>query len=435
MMDKSNQNQRKKTKKMNQAGQTNESTDQPSQSLESEVIIVGGGLVGLTLAAALAQENIKTIVVESETPVLTWPENSLDPRVSALNLASERILNNLHIWPNLSTQKYAPMRRLVVWDHLGQGEIGFDSVQAGFAQCGYIVENRELISHLWQQISQHPAVELFSPCKPQQLWRSKNKIQLILDHQMTLYASLIVGADGGQSWLRQQMNISHQQLDFQQQALVCVVKSEYPHQDTAWQNFLTIGPIAFLPLVDKHQGVIVWSIKNAEATRILALSQKSIEYEITNALADRLGAINLISEVQTFPLSSFHANQYVENRMVLVGDAAHKIHPLAGQGANLGLMDAACLSAVISDAKRKEHDIGSLQTLKRYERQRKTDNLVMEMAMNGFNTLFSTSFPWLAPVRSQGLKIADRMGFFKNWVMRYAMGCQYFNQYKLTSRP
>jgi len=235
---------------------------------------------------------------------------------------------------------------------------------------------------------------------------------------------LIIGADGGQSWVRAQMGVPVTERPYDQQALVAVLKTEKTHQQMGWQSFLPTGPLGLLPLADDHTMAMVWSNDLAVAERLSALDEKTFNRELSAALNHRLGELHCLTKPVAIPLIMRHVDQYVQPRLALVGDAAHTIHPLAGQGVNLGLMDAACLAQVLVDAQNKQQDIGSLRVLRRYQRWRKGDNALMLAAMRGFKDLFGSKKPGLMQLRSQGFNQVNQLGCVKNAFMRYAMGWQ-----------
>ncbi len=393
-----------------------------SQREHYDVIIVGGGLVGLVLAHALAQATMTVAVIESKQPPLDWSASQLDARVSAVNLASTRILQNLNVWQALRSQAISPLRKMIVWDSRGGGEIEFDSATIGVAQLGSIVENREMIRVLWQQLQSSEQVDLRCPAKPSKLECHNEHVKLILSNQQTITASLIVGADGGRSWVREQMQTPWLERPYEQEAMVAIVNTKKPHQETAWQNFLSQGTIALLPLANKHHAAMIWSSEKTHAASLLERSQVQFNREVTNALDHRLGEIEVLNEPRAIPLVMRHAKHYVSERIALIGDAAHTIHPLAGQGVNLGFMDAATLAEVAIDAKHKKQDIGALKPLRRYERWRKGDNTMMLMAMRGFKEVFASEAPWLITTRSMGLNFTERFPGLKNFFIRYAVG-------------
>ncbi len=388
------------------------------------IIIVGGGIVGLVLASALARENFAVTVIENKLPDLDWEKDQWDARVSAINIVSQQILMNLNIWPQLPSETVTPLCALQVWDHQGGGEIRFDSAEMGEPVLGYIVENRALIKVLWQRLAVDPHVKILSPAKPQKIMHGAAGMQLALEDQSLLTADLIIGADGGHSWVREEMGINPHEKTYQQQALIAVARTQLPHQNTGWQNFLPTGPLGVLPLSEPQTVAFVWSNDLAAALRLQDLSAADFDQALTAALINRLGFMHCLTVAKQIPLVSRHAEAYVQPKLALVGDAAHSIHPLAGQGVNLGLLDAAVLVQVLQEARKKAQDIGSLRVLQRYQRWRKGSNTLMLSVMTGFKELFGSENVWLARSRSQGFAITNQLPGLKNCFMRYAMGRQ-----------
>lgn len=385
------------------------------------VIIVGGGMVGLTCAAILSKENIPVAIIETQEPELDWAKITLTPRVSAINMASYRIFDHLNLWSMSNTESYSPLRHIKVWDKTGGGDISFDSADLGKAQLGFIVENREIVRLLWEHLKKQSNVDFYCPELAQQIIFEKKSAILKLKHQ-TLTGELVVGADGGHSWVRSAANISCKENPYHQKAIIAAIKIEKPHHHCAFQVFLSDGILAALPLSYQHHMAIVWSLPMEETEKILLMPTEKAVLKIKNAFSLELGNIELISPLQSFPLIMRHAENYVKPRIALIGDAAHSIHPLAGQGVNLGLLDAACLAQCVTQAKQNQKDIGSLKVLRQYERWRKGDNCMMIYAMRGFKELFGSHSPWLTQIRSLGLKLTDKSHFTKNLIMRYAMG-------------
>jgi len=250
---------------------------------------------------------------------------------------------------------------------------------------------------------------------------NQDKTELTLKDKAKLSATLVVAADGTRSWLRQQADIAVKGWDFDQAALVTTVKTEKYHQDTAWQRFLSTGPLAFLPLSDGYSS-IVWSTSPDEAKRLSGISESEFALELEQAFASKLGKIESVAGRAVFPLRLFETLHYVKPRLALVGDAAHTIHPLAGQGVNLGLADVASLITVITDALNDKKDIGDLKILRRYERWRRADNRSMLVAMDGLKRLFGSELSAVKGLRSLGLNITDRITPLKNLIMQHAMG-------------
>jgi len=392
-------------------------------STDYDVIIVGGGMVGTTLAIALSQNpDLSIAVVENHPPERLHEQDHADLRVSALTQASETLLKNLGIWPHLMASRISTFTDMHVWE-TQSSTLHFDSADIGQPLLGYIVENRHIQQAALDRCQQINTIDMIWPAKPTAL----EQCTLTLDNGRQLTAPLIFGADGAQSHLRQWLDIEVKGWDYQQTAIVCTVTTEKPHQFTAWQRFLPEGPLAFLPLADPHQCSIVWSNSTEEAALLTELDDDAFKSVLAKAFEHTLGDITDISPRASFPLKLRHADHYVEAGFALVGDAAHTIHPLAGQGVNIGFLDAATLAEIILDAKEKGRDIASLHTLKKYQRRRKGDNLAMQLTMDAFKRVFGND---LAPVRWArrfGLSKVNQSQLLKNLVMHNASGHRFAN--------
>ena len=384
--------------------------------------IIGGGMVGLLLAALLADRKINVVILEAKKPLLQWEKESLDSRVSAINSASQRLLKIIGIWKEIRSQAYSSLMKLKVCDGLGGAEIIFDSADVGAPSLGAIVENREMVRALWQRLQNNPYVELICPAKPLYLSPSDGFIELELNNKQKIQTFCVVGADGSHSWLREKMKIELSERPYKQSAVVAVVKTANDHQQTGWQVFLPEAVIALLPLTNPHHCALVWSFPTEEADKLIVMDRKIFNVKLNNAFGSRLGEIDCLNSPKSIPLIMRHAKKYVEPRMVLMGDAAHTMHPLAGQGVNLGFMDAACLAQCVIDAQQEQRDVGSLRVLRRYERWRKGDNTMMLAIMRLFKECFGTQFSFIVQARNMGLTIADRFSFLKNCCMKIAMG-------------
>lgn len=387
-----------------------------------DIIIVGGGMVGATLACALGGSHLKIAVVESYQSDFNWPEGSHDIRVSALTHASQHIFENVGAWQSMQKDGVSAYNKMHVWDATGQGQIHFDSVEVAQADLGHIVENRIIQKALQKRLADFDNINLLMPVTLESLqYMQDNFIELTTSDGITLTTELVVGADGANSWVRKQADISLHSWAYHQTAVVCNVTSSESHQNSCWQQFMPEGPLAFLPLAD-GQSSIVWSTTEDKAQALLNMDEQLFNQELQMAFGSSLGRISLSSERGAFPLRLRHAKNYVKQRLALVGDAAHTVHPLAGQGVNLGLLDAVVLAEEIMRSHKKKRDIGSLSTLRRYERRRKGDNIAMLAAMDGFKKLFSNDFAPLKLLRNRGLNLADRLPLFKNAMIKQAMG-------------
>ncbi len=387
-----------------------------------DVIIVGAGMVGATLACALGASRLNVALIEGQLPIDFDPHGDYDLRVSAITLASRAIFENLGAWPAMAARRVSPMREMRVWDADGEGCVHFDSAELGEPELGYIIENRVIAAGLWDRMRDLPNVVLLCPASIVELALGDDGAEVILDDGQRLRARLIVGADGARSRVRTLAGIATRGWGYQQDAIVATVRTEKSHRQTAWQRFLPTGPLAFLPLVEPQLCSVVWSCTRPLATELMALDDAAFMIELQAAFADELGGVQAVGPRAAFPLALSHAEHYVLPRLALIGDAAHTVHPLAGQGVNLGLGDAAVLAQVIEEARQVRRDIGGLSTLRRYERWRKGDNLAMLGVTDVFQQFFGgRAAPW-APIRDAGMGLFNRAAPAKRWIMVRAMG-------------
>ena len=389
-----------------------------------DLIIAGGGMVGSTLACALSDADLKIALLESAPLERIRPGEETDLRVSAVNRASQRIFAAVGAWSGMTAWRVSPFRDMRVWDAGGFGQIHFDSATLGEPLLGWIIENRVIQYALLERVRQLPAVELLCPAALETAWPEDAggwRVRLIDGREFT--TRLLVGADGAQSKVRELAEIDTRGWSYHQKALVANVRAAEPHQETAWQRFLPTGPLAFLPLHDGRCS-IVWSTTPEQADQLLALDEYNFAQALTEAFERRLGEIVLVGPRGAFPLRLQHARAYVKPGLALIGDAAHVVHPLAGQGVNLGLLDAATLAEVLLDGLAAGHEVGALRVLRRYERWRKSDNLPMLGIMDGFKRLFGNSLPPVRLLRNLGLNLTDAAGPLKNAMARRAMGLE-----------
>ena len=388
-----------------------------------DVVIVGGGIVGLTTALALAlKTHLSIALVDAKPLVANWQSEVEDRRVSAISLASQRIFQQLNVWDSIVAKRVSPYRKMFVWDESTQGQIQFDSAELALTTLGHIIEDGAMRASLLAALQQCDAVTLLSSQHFVSLERGAEGIALRTQDGVCLSARLVVAADGGHSWVREKLAIALDMKDYAHTAIVASVQTTLPHDATAWQCFKNTGPLAFLPLQDLYRASIVWSTTPEHAAELLQLSDANFLTELTQAFQQRLGDVIAVSERQHFPLMMRHAKQYVQAGVALVGDAAHTIHPLAGQGVNLGLLDAACLVDVITDALVKQRDFASLAQLRRYERWRKGENAMMLTMVGFLKDFFAAKTPAVRQVRSVGLNLVNRLDYVKNYFMQYALG-------------
>lgn len=388
-----------------------------------DVIIVGGGMVGATLAIALAeQNNLSIAIVEAQLPPTLDKNDYPDLRVSSLTRASESLLKNLDIWQHLIPSRISTFTDIKVWE-TQQNTLHFNSADIGEPLLGYIVENRNIQQACLARCTQLTNIELFNPAKP----KSLTDTILELEDGRKLKADLIIAADGSHSSLRDWAGIKTKGWGYHQSAIVCTVTTTKPHQQTSRQRFLSEGPLAFLPLADPHQCSIVWSNSTEEAELLCQLDDDTFKNTLSKAFEDTLGDLTDISQRASFPLSLRHATDYVKPGFALVGDAAHTIHPLAGQGVNIGFLDAATLAATVFEAHQKGRSIASLHTLKKYQRRRKGDNLVMQLTMDAFNRAFGSELPPIRWARQFGMQIVNNNVLLKKYFMKQGSGHRFAN--------
>jgi 2-octaprenylphenol hydroxylase len=385
-----------------------------------DLLVVGGGMVGSALGCAMAEAGFDVCVLEVREPSRSWPAEEVDIRVSALTRASQRILENLQAWQRMTEMRVSPYNEMEVWDAGGNGRIHFRAAEIGETDLGHIVENRVTQLALWERLESYANVHLCCPERVSGL-RLGAVPEVVLQSGESLAARLIVAADGRDSEVRHMANIATRGWDYNQHAIVATIKPQSFHQQTAWQRFMSTGPLALLP-IDDGRCSIVWSTSPNHADALMALDDASFCDQLTQASESVLGVIQEVGPRGVFPLRLEHAETYIQQGLALIGDAAHAMHPLAGQGVNLGLMDAMTLADVLVDVRQAGRSIGSLATLRRYERARKGANIAMLGAMDGFKRLFSNEVQPLRLIRNLGLNLADRSGYVKQQLMRRAMG-------------
>ena len=396
-----------------------------------DVLIVGAGLAGSALACALADSGLQIGLIEAQPLSLAPPPAGggvadFDLRVSALTDASRRFLQQIGAWPADLGLRVCPYTHMRVWDGSGTASVDFDCSEVRAPALGHIVENRATVHALLRRLQQLRGVDAICPARVEALERGEQQHTLVLDDGRRLRAPLLVGADGALSRLRELAGFELRQWPYHQSALVCTVQVGAGHRFTAWQRFLDSGPLAFLPLTaDGGDGglcSIVWSADTAEAQRLAALDDVAFMAELQRASEGALGEILAVGPRASFPLTQRHAVDYIQPGIALVGDAAHTIHPLAGQGINLGFQDVQALAEEILRGQRRGLPVGHAETLQRYQRRRKVDNLAMMGAMEGFKRLFGARDPWLRWARNAGMRAVDRMAPVKQLLVRQAMG-------------
>ncbi len=392
----------------------------------ADIVIVGAGMVGSLLAALLKDSGLRIVLLEREALVAPQKDDAFEPRVSALTRASENLLRHVQAWEVMASHRLCPYEAMTVWDADGSGRVQFSARELGESHLGVLVENRLLQWALTQAATQSAGVELLCPAQLCELERLPESWLLTLVSGEKINARLVVGADGAQSAVRQFAGIGSAETDYGQRAIVTTVRTEKTHQYTAWQRFMSTGPLAFLPLLtatgDAHHASIVWSQDEAEAQRLLLLDDEAFRRELGFAFEHTLGEVQWVDRRFSFPLRARHARDYAHEGLVLIGDAAHAIHPLAGQGVNLGLLDAAVLAEEILRAQDRGVAWWSELTLARYARRRRAHNSLILSSMTGFRRLFASHNPLLVVARNIGLSATDRLLPLKQELARLAMG-------------
>ncbi|WP_313572938.1 FAD-dependent 2-octaprenylphenol hydroxylase [Pseudescherichia sp.] len=387
-----------------------------------DVAIVGGGMVGLAVACGLQGSGLRVAVLE-QNPPQPLPESAPPAlRVSAINAASEKLLTRLGVWSSIVANRASCYHGMEVWDKDSFGRIAFDDRSMGYSHLGHIIENDVIHQALWQKAQQCQDVTLMAPAGVQQVAWGENEAFLTLKDGGMLTARLVVGADGANSWLREKADIALTSWDYRHHALVATIRTDEPHEAVARQVFHGDGILAFLPLSDPHLCSIVWSLPPLEAASMQEATEEAFNQALDMAFDNRLGLCHVESERLVFPLTGRYARQFAAHRLALVGDAAHTIHPLAGQGVNLGFMDAAELVNELKRLHGAGKDIGQHLYLRRYERSRKHSAGVMLASMQGFRELFAGTHPAKKLLRDLGLKLADTLPGVKPQLIRQAMG-------------
>jgi len=384
-----------------------------------DVAITGGGVVGAACALALADAGLSVALVEGRTPP-RWRADEPDVRVYAFAADNAALLDTLGVWPQVRAARVQPYRRMRVWDAGGGGELTFDADAFGREQLGWIVENDLLVDRLWAALP-GAGVQMHCPARVEALAQDERGVRLRLDDGSRLDATLAIAADGAESTLRGLAGMTVARQDYGQHGVVAYVHTEQPHEGTAWQRFLVTGPLAFLPCADGRSS-IVWTLPEAEAQRLLACDEATFERELTQAFGGRLGAVRLGSQRAAFPLRRQLIGDYVAGRVLALGDAAHVVHPLAGQGVNLGLRDVAALRALVLDARQRRADWSATHRLRRWARERRSENTMAAYGFDAINKVFSNDEMHLTLARGALLGLAGRLPPLVDLLWRRAAG-------------
>lgn len=384
-----------------------------------DLVVVGGGMVGLMLASALRRSGLHIVVIEraEAAPKLSL---GLDCRVSAIVQGNIQILRSLGVFKYLEDRAGA-MCSMSVWDGQEQGGIHFEADEIGEDTLGYLIENSVLVEALQKSLKESADVELLCPETVHSVVWKRDCVEVVLASGRQLQTPLIVGADGGRSWLREQADIDVFQRDYEQQGIVATVKPRFAHQNTAFQRFLNTGPLALLPMYGDRCS-IVWSASHERADVLLGMSDSDFIDELDSELGGLLGGIVEVGERAAFPLKAQLARHIVQPRLALIGDAAHSIHPLAGLGVNLGLRDAMVLAQEIVDARKFDEDWGEVSVLNRYVKLRLPDVLMTMASMETLHRTFIAQWPAWMKLRGLGMKVVGNAGMIKQLLMKNSTG-------------
>lgn len=393
-----------------------------NQSLSHDVIIVGGGMVGLSLAAALSKANISVALIEKQPMPNSAGIQPDSARVSAINLASEQLLTNLGAWERIPKLKRTAYRAMQVWDGLSQTNIDFCAHDVQAPHLGHIVDNAAITAALWAVLQNQPDVDIFDAESVTAWQQTEQGVHIQTQSGLTLSAQALVGCEGKHSLIRQQSGIESWSWPYQHKALVGLISHEHRHQNIARQVFTEHGPLALLPLSDDQLCAMVYSLENKQADRLFSAQEPKFTHQLQQAFGDALGSLALQGELAQISLTAQHAKRYYQGRVVVLGDAAHSIHPLAGLGVNIGFLDVATLAEQWTSAKQQQLDFGHAHFLRRYQRKRAPHNYAIGGLMEGFKRLYGTQSTWAVLSRNTGLRTLQQTPLAKRPIIQAALG-------------
>ncbi len=389
--------------------------------LDSELIVCGAGLVGASYALLMAETGLRLSLIE--TSALPRRPQPGHPAALALNRTSYNILHELGIWQQLPATAISPYTDMQVWDEDGTGQLCFSAAAHQLPCLGHVVREQELLWTLHQRVLAHPNIHLLPDTRPVHLELGGNgHIGVLLEDGRRLHARLLAGADGAHSNVRRLARIESDQRNYGQHTLSAIVHTELPHRHCARQRFRGQGALALLPLADPQQCLLLWSDASRHIARLQALEETAFGSAAGEAFGGAAGGIRLLGQRLSWPLRRAHARHYQRPRLALLGDAAHSIHPLAGLGANLGLLDAACLAQLVGDAWQAGKDIGKLRVLRRYERWRRPENAWMMAVIDGLKGVFGNQSAGIPQLRRVGMHALNRTPALKRRIIDQALG-------------
>ncbi|HMY89045.1 MAG TPA: UbiH/UbiF family hydroxylase [Nitrosomonas sp.] len=388
--------------------------------MKFDIVIIGGGLVGASLATSLKGSHLTVALIDAAAPTPLPNDASWDNRIYTISPGSADFLRSLGLWQQIDASRVTPIYEMNVFGDDGAAEIDFGAYESGLPELAFVTENRQLQAVLWGALlNDSQNITVFSSAKCTAISWHDSGVNILLADGRTIQASLIVGADGVNSWVREQAGITVEHHRYEQIGVVANFSTELAHHNIAYQWFRRDGVLAFLPLPDKRVS-IVWSTHETHANELRNISDEEFSQRVSEASNRVLGRLQLITQPVGFPLNFVHVSKLVKPRLVLIGDAAHGIHPLAGQGVNLGLRDVKALSEIL---KKDEiyYDYGDYILLLRYERARKADITAMETVTDGLHKLFNSQDPIIRRFRNLGLTMTNRLPFIKSKLMQHAL--------------
>ncbi len=387
--------------------------------LQTDILISGAGMVGSAAALSFARAGFSVTLLEAKSELPQWSKEEHNLRVCAISASSERLLEDVGVWQEILASRASPFEHMHVWD--SSSYLDFDAADSGQPCLGYIIENNLINSCLLRQCQTQHNIRLLTACHISEIHWGDDSVRLTLNTGKEITSRLLIAADGGNSQLRSMSGIDSYSHDYQQTGIVARVQTSLPHENTAWQRFLDSGPLALLPLSDGSCS-IVWSADHARAEALLQLSDTEFSAQLTEAFEHRLGEVQVLGQRAGFPLVLANARTYVRDRVVLLGDAAHRVHPLAGQGVNLGFQDVTALSAALLESVANGRDIADPLYLKRYARQRRSEVTVMLAGMHGIQKVFTSQRSPLIKSRRVVMKMINRLPPVKRFLVDRALG-------------
>lgn len=391
------------------------------QNKQYDIAVVGGGIVGLTFAVLAAQAGFSLVILDKNSLLASANLEPYDTRVSAISRASENIFRSINIWSQLEEIRVSPYRKMEVYQETSQHHLDFNAHEVAEINLGHIIENKIMLYALQKKIQEFPHIDLVMENDSLHFNVGLKEVEITSD-SAKITAKLMVGADGSDSYIRSSLSLPTFKKSYEQTAMVANIEIEKPHAQTAYQIFLKDSILAFLPFKEQHLCSIVWSMECSRAKAMSALAKDKFEALLADAFKNKFGHIKLDSPINVFPLKRQYSSQYIANRTALIGDAIHVVHPLAGQGLNLGLGDAKKLAEILSIAKSKQQDIGLHHILRIFERNRKFENQTMLFGMDFLKYFYNQNNLLLRPLRTLGLSFLDYCQPVKNLFIKTAMG-------------